>query len=238
MSNTRPDAPAQRLHSIIAAASSLALRTPGSRAHLIGRHALDGNGRIRIDLPADSELAGEVTRQRELVAIIEVTDLAPTPVRDRVRAHASLSGWLTPAAVHQNGNGEPELSTVLDLAAAELTVDGTVSSVEPDEFAAAEPDPLATEEAELLCHLDHHHPRTVAQLTRLVDPRHRYGVRRVLPVRLDQHGLVLRLERARNHRDVRLDFTPALRNPDELGARIAVLLDAAACHRRPRTRSR
>ncbi|NJP35096.1 DUF2470 domain-containing protein [Micromonospora sp. HSS6-12] len=122
------------------------------------------------------------------------------------------------------------------VSAAELSVAGATTTVDPVEFAAAEPDPLAADEAELLCHLDRHHPRTIEQLCRLVDPRHRHGVRRVVPVRLDRHGLVLRMEHASGHRDVRLGFAPALRHPDELGGRIAVLLDhGAACPRRVRT---
>ncbi|BCJ61240.1 hypothetical protein Jiend_46620 [Micromonospora endophytica] len=224
MSNIHSDAPARRLRSILAGASSLALQTTGQRAELIGRHSLDATGRLRIDLPADSELAADLTRRREVAAIIQVTDLAPTPVRDRVRGHGTLSGWLAPTTLRITDGGAGDLTALLDLAAAEISIDGVTTPVDPDEFAAAEPDPLAADEAELLGHLNHHHPRTIEQLFRLIDPRHRYGVRRVVPIRLDRHGLVLRLERVRGHVDVRLAFDSALRHPDELGTRMAALL--------------
>ncbi len=234
MSNTHPEASAQRLRTIVAAATSLELRTPGHRADLINRHTLDPRGRIRVDLPVNSRLATDITRQREVAAVVEITDVAPTPVRERVRGRVTLSGWLTPVALGDTGDNE-DLTVDFDLAAVELSVDGATTTVDPDDFAAAEPDPLATEEAELLCHLDRHHPRTVESLCRLVAPRHRYGVRRVVPLRLDRHGLVLRLERASGHRDVRLGFTPALRHPDELRERMAALVErGAACGRRSR----
>ncbi|WP_025620383.1 DUF2470 domain-containing protein [Salinispora cortesiana] len=243
MSNTYPETSAQRLRTIVAAATSLELRTPGHRADLINRHTLDPSGRVRMDLPIGSRLATDITRQREVAAVIEITDVAPTPVRERVRGRATLSGWLTPVAPGDTEDLTPvapgdneDLSVELDLAAVELSIDGVTTTVDPDDFAAAEPDPLAAEEADLLCHLDRHHPRTVESLCRLVAPRHRYGVRWVVPLRLDRHGLVLRLERVSGHRDVRLGFTPALRHPEELRERMSALVErCAACGRRSRT---
>ncbi|WP_018222103.1 DUF2470 domain-containing protein [Salinispora pacifica] len=235
MSNTDPEASAQRLRTIVAAATSLELRTPGHRADLVNRHTLDSSGRIRLDLPVNSRLATDITRQREVTAVVEITDVAPTPVRERVRGRGTFSGWLTPVTPGATGDHE-DLTVEFDLAAVELSVDGATTAVDPADFAAAEPDPLAAEEAELLCHLDRHHPRTVESLCRLVAPRHRHGVRRVVPLRLDRHGLVLRLERMSGHRDVRLGFTPALRHPDELRERMATLVErGAACSRRSRT---
>ncbi|MEU1361882.1 DUF2470 domain-containing protein [Micromonospora zamorensis] len=113
---------------------------------------------------------------------------------------------------------------LLDLATAELTVEGRTTSVDPDAFAAARPDPLAAAEADLLCHLDHHHPQTVERLCRLIPTRHLQDVRQVRPVRLDRHGVVLRLETAGGDRDVRLSFGAPLRHPDQLGAQIEALL--------------
>ncbi|MCN0180851.1 DUF2470 domain-containing protein [Salinispora arenicola] len=236
LSNIHPDASAQRLRTIVAAATSLELRTPGHRADLINRHSLDPSGRIRIDLPVDSRLATDITHQREVAAVLEITDLAPTPVRDRVRGRCTLSGWLAPVTISDTRNDDEDLTVALDLAAVELSVDGITAMVDPADFAAAEPDLLAAEEAELLCHLDRRHPRTVERLCRLVEPRHRHGVQRVVPVRLDRHGLVLRLERVSGHRDVRLGFTSALRHSDELRERMAELLErGTACSRRTRT---
>ncbi|MEV6692964.1 DUF2470 domain-containing protein [Micromonospora sp. NPDC051196] len=234
MSSIHSDAPAQRLRSILAGATSMTLRTTDQRAELVGRHRLDGHGQVRIDLPADSRLAADITRQGEVTAIIELTDLVPTPVRDRVRGRGTLSGWLTPAALGEAGP-VGDLRVVLDLANAEFSADGVSATIDPAAFAAAEPDPLAADEADLLCHLDRHHPRTIERLFRLIDPHHRYGVQRVVPVRLDRHGLVLRLERVRGHRDVRLGFATTLRHQDELGRSMAALLaNSAGCPHRLR----
>lgn len=232
---THPDAPARRLRSMLVGASSLTLLACGHRADVIARHSMDRDGKVRLKLPADSRLTAEISREREVVAMIEFTDLAPTPVRDRVRGRGTLTGWLVPADPHGVWNGERDLTVVLDLATAELgTAEGT-ADVDPAEFAVAEPDPLAAIEADLLCHLDRHHPHTVQRLCRLVDPRHLYGVQRVTPVQLDRYGLVMRLEHASRHRDVRLGFAPALRRADELNGQMSVLLNRSAnCHSRRR----
>ncbi|MFC5924177.1 DUF2470 domain-containing protein [Micromonospora vulcania] len=232
------DSPASRLRSMLVASPSLGLHLPGFRADIAGRHVVTRDGRLRIELPTDSRMAQHVAYQDETVAMIEVTDLAPTPVRDRVRGRATLTGWLSPAEADSTGRAvDDDVVTVLDLATAELTtVDGT-TSIDPDEFADAEPDPLAAEEADLLCHLDHHHPHTVERLCRLVDPRHLHGVRMVRPLRLDRHGIVLRLELSNRDRDVRLQFPSTLRHPGQLGAQIeALLAHTRHCHP-PRARS-
>ncbi|MEV4766554.1 DUF2470 domain-containing protein [Micromonospora chokoriensis] len=219
------DDAAVRLRSMLVAADSLTLRVPGIEAYVGGRHAVTGDGRLRVELPARSHLTDHLTHQRETVAMVEVTDLAPTPVRDRVRGRGTLTGWLVTEAELTAGDQEPV--AVLDLATAELTVDGHTTHVDPDAFATARPDPLATSEADLLCHLDHHHPQTVERLCRLVPARQLQGVRRVRPVRLDRHGLVLRLELTAGDRDVRLRFRTPLRHPDHLGFEIEALLQEA-----------
>ncbi|MFG2050832.1 DUF2470 domain-containing protein [Micromonospora sp. NPDC048935] len=220
--STDTDDAGVRLRSILAAADSLTLRIPGIEAYVAGRHVVTDDGRLRIDLPAGCHLTHHLAHQRETVAMVEVTDLAPTPVRNRVRGRGTLTGWLAVETVPTDS--DQELVTILDLVTAEVTVDGRTTSVEPDAFVAARPDPLAAAEADLLCHLDHHHPQTVERLCRLVPTRHLRGVRQVRPVRLDRHGVVLRLELARGDRDVRLRFGAPVRHPDELGDQIEALL--------------
>jgi hypothetical protein len=255
--------PAERLRSLLGAALSLTLHTPGHRADLIGRHAVDGMGEIRVELPADSCLARRLRDQGELVAMIEVTDLAPVPMRNRVRCRGTFTGWLTqpvvvdragplaqpggftqPGSLAQPGglaqpdaadaaDDERELAAVFSLAGAELSVAGEAVPVDPEDFAAVRPDPLAVFEAELLCHLMERHPGTVDHLSRLIPPHDLHGVRNVAPLRLDRYGIVLRLEFPRHDRDVRLDFGSPLDRPDELGGRIeALLARAGRCRHR------
>lgn len=218
--------PAERLRSLLAAAESLTLHTPGHRAHLVGRHTV-ATGRVTVELPAYSCMARHAVHDREVIAMIEVTDLAPTPVRDRVRARATLTGRLTPASA---GTRDGELLAVLALATAELvTADGT-ESIEPTAFSAARPDPLAASEATLLCHLNDRHRDIVEALSRLLPAHYLHGARAVHPLRLDRHGIVLRLESAHRDRDVRLNFRTPLREPNELGNQIQALLAPAGGH--------
>jgi hypothetical protein len=214
--------PAERLRSLLVTAGSLTLHTPGHRADIAGRHHVT-DGRLMVELPEDSCLARHLARDGELVAMIEVTDLAPVPFRDRVRSRATLTGWLTP--VHTSTEAA-DLVAVLDLATAELTTADRTASIDPTAFADARPDPLAAGEAELLCHLNDHHPETVELLSRLVPPPHLRHVRAVRPLRLDRFGIVLRLEYADRHRDVRLDFSTPLEDPDQLSDQVETLLAA------------
>jgi hypothetical protein len=220
--------PAERLRSMLVAAGSLTLHTPGHRADLVGRHLVTAE-RVRVELPTDSCMARHIAHAGEVIAMIEVTDLAPVPTRDRVRGRGALTGWLIPAESH---HGEHELAAELALAAAELVTGDGTEPVEPAEFAAARPDPFAAAEAGLLCHLNDHHPRTVEQLSRLIPAEQLHGVRGIQPLRLDRHGLVLRLEFARQDRDVRLHFSTPLDDPCRLGTEIdALLARAARCRR-------
>jgi hypothetical protein len=216
------DRAAGRLRSMLAAAQSLTLHTTEHRADLAGRHAVTDDGELSIELPADTCLAQQLVREGELVVMIELTDLAPTRVRDRVRDRATLTGWLTPASAEDG-----EVLATLDLATAELITRRGAVQVDPDDFAAARPDPLAELEAELLCHLDDHHPRTVELLSRLLPAHRLLGVRVVRPLALDRWGIVLRLEHASRDSDVRLDFLMPLSQPAQLADQVEALLARA-----------
>ncbi|MET7425990.1 DUF2470 domain-containing protein [Dactylosporangium sp. NPDC005555] len=221
---------AERLRTLLEAASSLTLHIPGHRCDLIGRHHVDGAGRVIVELPAGSHVAQLVEAEPDLGAVIEITDIAPTPVRstNRVRSRATYEGWLQPA-----GESDGDLRVVLELASATLT-DGILGeiAVEADEFAAARPDPLAAHEADLLCHLTGAHPEAIEHLSRLIAPHHLHGVHRIVPVRMDRFGVVLRLEFAARHRDVQLPFSAPLRTAEEAAPRMHELLARARCRQR------
>jgi hypothetical protein len=222
---------AERLRTLLTAASSLTLHVPGHRCDLIGRHHVDGTGRVVVELPAGGHVARLVEAEPDIAAAIEVTDIAPTPVRStggRIRSRATFSGWLQPA-----GEAGGDLRAVLELASATL-VDPLLGEVEveADAFAAASPDPLAKDEADLLCHLTGAHPEAIEHLSRLIAPHHLHGVHRILPVRMDRFGVVLRLEFAGRHRDVQLPFSAPLRTAEEAAPRMQELLARARCCRR------
>ncbi|WP_037605970.1 DUF2470 domain-containing protein [Streptacidiphilus rugosus] len=230
--------PAERARSILAGATSLTATAVGVQVAHLEMRAFEANGRLLLVEPPGGVLRAalrEAPRQGAAVGL-DFTDVAPAPVRDRVRARLSLRGWLGPA--EQLG---PAGTAMLGFrcAAAELTENGSTQQIGPDELRQAEPDPLADREAVLLSHLVDRHLDAVAALARLVDSRLLLGVARVHPLRLDRHGIVLRLERARTQQDVRLPFRARLDHPDDAGLRIQELLaDAHACPRRHRAPTR
>lgn len=138
---------------------------------------------------------------------VEIADAAALPVRERILSRLRITGRATPG---------PEDATVLRLVPSAVSIEeaGVVTPVDLAAFLTAQPDPWACDEAALLSHLDAAHPGFVAGLTSLVDSRHRYGVVRVWPLRLDRHGIVLRLEYARRHHDARLRFSDSARSPE------------------------
>jgi hypothetical protein len=214
---------AERLRSLLCSASSLDIIAAGRRVSLLDGHVVDDAGKLTIQVPADSALALDL-RDGPLPALIEITDVSPVAMRNRIRARATLAGGLRPTA---------EAMTIFDLAAADLTERGVTTHVSPAEFAAARPDLLASREAALLCHLVDAHADLVSWLSRLVPVKRLHGVTRVHPLRLDRFGIVLRLEFPSRDRDVRLPFSqPAGTVEDAPSRMLELLARARTCRRR------
>ncbi|MCK7625937.1 DUF2470 domain-containing protein [Streptomyces sp. RS10V-4] len=199
----------------------------------------------------------------DLPAVMEITDVAPVAVPHRIRGRAWVAGWLTPvpgaqraraarmlAARHPAGEllglGEalaaaPEPSgrpawALLRLEVGEGAVDDLwgAEPFEPEEFAAAEPDPLVEHEAELLQHLDSAHAAQVRGLCALLGERGAgvCGARdRAVPVGLDRFGLRVRFVPEAGGRrtfDARFDFPEPVRDVAGLRRALHALFDAAA----------
>lgn len=196
---------AERVKTLLAAADSLTVTTGEARYELVGLHSLDAVGRLLLWAPAHSCLVTQAFAAAggDIEARIEVTDVAAVAVRDRVRARITAHGWLS---LNHCGDsyGTPEV--VLDIARADLSERGYTTAVLPGDLASAEVDPLAAREADILLHLTDAHPEAVEQLTRLLDPSVLQAATRVLPLAIDRYGVILRIERAQGHRDVRLPF--------------------------------
>ncbi|MET9496075.1 DUF2470 domain-containing protein [Streptomyces sp. NPDC006552] len=211
---------AERARTILAAAGSLALTATATedRFDHVVLHAVDAAARLLLLDPADPRLTAALAAAPHsgLAVYAEVTDVAPVAVRERVRARLALSGRLTPA-----GPG----TLVLRPARAALSEDDTVRTLDAAALGAAAPDPLAAQEAELLDHLDTGHADLLAELARPARADALTGVVAVRPLRLDRTGLVLRLERAATHQDVRVPFRTAAQSPHDVGPRIQELLD-------------
>jgi hypothetical protein len=223
---------AEVTRSVLAAARSLTLTTEGHRAELIGSHTVEASGHLLVDVPAESHLGMEVAHAPggTLETMIEFTDVAPVSVPDRVRVRVSLSGSLRLA---DDRTGPGPIALRFEPGGITLEEGGRSHDVGLDELRTAEPDPLAETEAELLIHLAGAHQDAVELLSQLVEPRLLTGVTRVDPLRLDRYGIVLRLQRLRGHRDVRLGFPTPLRNPVHAVVQIQTLLaHARTCPRR------
>jgi hypothetical protein len=216
---------AERIRSILMAADSMTVVTHEGRSEV---SRLGGTGMAEhIHLhPAPvrrGRSAEPVAEDGSVRATLEFTDIAPTPVRDRVRARVLLTGRLLPESDHTGSDG----SRCMEFDHAILERSGERTTVGLDELMDAETDPLATCEAGMLTHMVDDHGDVVRLLLRLVKPRLTVGVQRVLPLAIDRHGLTLRLEYAHSFEDARLPFNSPVRNVDQAGPRIHALVDSA-----------
>jgi len=223
-------AAAERARSVLAAAWSCSVTTEGAREELVGAHTVAEDGRVILHVPDDSALlAAAICAPRgEPSAVLEFADVAPVPLRNRIRTRLWLSGWFT---VERDSLAFRPSRVVLH-----RPTGAEVIGV--DDFAAAAPDPLATAEARLLTHLADAHPDAVERLTRLVEPGSLHGALRVQPLAVDRHGLTLRIERRRAHGDVRLAFHRPAEDVAQLTERMHVLLSQASAAHCPRALQR
>ncbi|MFD5424377.1 DUF2470 domain-containing protein [Streptomyces sp. NPDC127084] len=225
LADVRVDEPtaAERIRSVVLASGSLTLTTGGTLYELTAMHTVDDKGRLRLHAPADSRLAAEaVSAPRGVLAgLAQFTDISPVAVRERVRARVTLSGWLTPADIQSS----PEVLVLrLDTARATIETGTGADVVGLDELVLAQADPLAVQEAALLCHLDHGHRDVVTELSRLADPRPPRGALRIRPLALDRHGLTLRYEYRCGHQDARVAFPEPVCDPAGICEQVELLL--------------
>ncbi len=223
---TAAPAAAEQARSVLAAAWSCAVTAEGGREEFVGAHEVADDGRVLLHVPEDSALvaAAICALRGEPSAVLEFADVAPVPVRGRIRSRLWLAGWFAPEDGHLAFTPtrvvlrRPSGSVVVDLG----------------EYAAARPDPLTLAEARLLTHLADCHGDAVERLTRLVEAGSLHGAVRVRPLAVDRHGLTLRIERIRAHGDVRLPFHAPADDIAQLTDRVHVLLaraSAASCPR-------
>ncbi|MFF2577003.1 DUF2470 domain-containing protein [Streptomyces goshikiensis] len=210
---------AERVRSILAAAHSMTVITGGLHAEVRHLDGTDPMGRVHLH-PA--EPGGE--REDRPVIRMEFTDIAPTPVRDRVRARVTVLGRLLTPYTDEGSD-----STCVEFVEAVLETGEGRSYIGLEELDAACADPLAPYEAGMLTHLLDDHTELVTLLLRLVRPAApaSAAVVRALPLAMDRYGITLRLEGARGHRDVRLPFPSPLDSVEQSGAQIQALFSAA-----------
>ncbi|MER5553629.1 DUF2470 domain-containing protein [Streptomyces sp. NPDC002793] len=216
---TRPS-PAESVLSILTAAHSMTVVSDGLDP--VEVHRLDGTpamGHIHLHEPSD---AGHARTDTRIPVRLEFTDIAPTPVRDRMRARVTVTGLLSAPY-----STEAADSTCMEFGQAVLDDHRGRTFVTLDALEQTDPDPIATSEASMLTHLMDDHGELVPLLLRLVRPQPDKGMRRVLPLAMDRYGVTLRLEYPRTHRDVRLPFPKPVARLTQAGPQIHALLAAA-----------
>lgn len=210
-------ADAERIRSVLAAAHSMTVVTDGLRSEVRHLDGTDPMGRLHLH-PAEP---GGDSAYRPSIRL-EFTDVAPTPVLDRVRARVTVLGRLITPYTDEGAD-----STCMEFGRAVLETGQGRSYVGLEELDAARPDPLAPFEAGMLTHLLDDHAELVTLLLRLVRPLPTAAVVRVLPLAMDRYGITLRLEERRGHRDVRLPFPSPLDDVEQAGVQIQALFSAA-----------
>lgn len=205
------------------------------------------DGELFLVFPADSPAVRAATHAQddELAAVLELTDVAPVSVPNRIRGRAWISGWLTSCP----GVTEPG-RMLLRLEVGEVCVDDLwgASGVEPEDFARASADPLVDHEVELLQHLHSAHGDQVRGLWGLLGERDgcaggedtgghaaRETGAAAVPVALDRFGLRVRFTRAAGGGsaadrsfDARFEFPEPVRDIAELRRAMHTLFEAAA----------
>ncbi|MER5968370.1 DUF2470 domain-containing protein [Streptomyces sp. NPDC002055] len=215
---------AERIRTVLTTATSMTMVTEGHRTEVSRLSGPGAAEHIHLHplMPDDSLTPGAPTAPELAPATLEFTDISPIPVRDRVRARVTVSGWLKATE-----GPSPDGSHCMEFAEAALETAGVRTTVGLDELMAAAADPLATCEAGMLTHMADDHSDLVMLLMRLVDPGLVQHVLRAVPLAIDRYGITLRLEYARSHQDVRLPFPSPLTDADQAGVRIHALLNIA-----------
>jgi hypothetical protein len=235
-----PSAAAPERARTVATRAAAALCVAGRQPSRPLAHATTAAGQVLVLVPRHGEAATAVDRApgRDLSALLMVSDRAPVPLRDPVRATLWLSGWLTPvpaadrrAAAVAFAEVRPEEALLdvggaatllrLDLAEVVLREGPGCAEVSPAAYAAARPDPLAGVEERVLRHLDRDHPEVLAALRTRVPAAAGESVR---PLGLDRFGYRLRVEGPGASRDVLVPFPRPLTCAGQLTAATTRLL--------------
>jgi hypothetical protein len=238
--------PAERARSL-ACVSSATLCAAGVGDTPVLAHATTADGEVLLVVPGRGDLVTALSPSAtgDLPAVLTLTDRAPVPLREPVRAELWMSGWVTPVRPAQQraallafaevAPAEVLLDVVrtaalvrFDLADLVLSDSGPSVELTPEQYAAATPDPLVAVEAEALRHLDEAHPEALALLRWQLTARDAGPDDTVRPLGLDRWGFRLRIERSRGCFDVRIPFARPVTCAAELRTAMRQLLARAS----------
>lgn len=231
---------AERVRSACAHAETSVLALPGIDPTQTSVHHLRQCGDVVVAVPTDSVAAILTANSGPAgtAAVLELTDHAPLPLREPVRALVWLRGVVraVPESAQRALAGEvakefphPQLldvghgATLLRLVVGTAVVaDATgAESVPAEQVRTATPDPFCQLESAWLQHLDADHPDILEQLARKLPPRMRTG--EVHPLAIDRYGLTLRVEGHDGDHDVRLPFSAPVDDVESLSRAVRTL---------------
>lgn len=207
---------------VVASASHVEVGIMGHRAPLAA-HAVDEGGALLSSLGEAAPECTHLVRPGTSGPVVHAvaTDVSGVAHAGRVRGRVTLSGraevLADPVDVGLRAHlGLAERSLVARLEPTEVTLEWSVESgrtarpavdVDPGDYAAAEPDPLAGWADGWLVHLDSAHRDSLRELVAdAVQP-----VAVVRPVHADADGIVLREHVGVSRRDIRVPFPRAVR---------------------------
>ena len=214
--------PAERARTVLATASSAGVTPTGQDEPTVSVWLTEHDGRLMVQASGErcSAALREATRAPRPCAL-EVADVAPLPLRSRIRARVRLQGSLLAA--------EPHVGRLWHFLPdqAWLYLDDETYRVGLTELAEARPDPFTRFEPGLLAHLESAHADVVAALVRPAAPRVAEDAARVRPLMLNRYGLALRIEYAHGHRDVHVPFPDPVDTGQGLTHAMRALVDDA-----------
>jgi Protein of unknown function (DUF2470) len=209
---------------VLATASSAGVTPTGQDTPTVSVWLTEHDGRLMVQASGErcSAALREATRTPRPCAL-EVADVAPLPLRNRIRARVRLQGSLLAA--------EPHVGLLWHFLPdqAWLHLDDETYRVGLTELAEARPDPFTRFEPGLLAHLESAHADVVAALVRPAGPRVAEDAARVRPLMLNRYGLALRIEYAHGHRDIHVPFP----DPVDTGQGLTYAMRALVDHATP-----
>ena len=248
-----PTAPtaAERIRSACARGPGAVLAVDGAEPVATPIHHLLDGGSFAVTMPIAAAAAALVVSPGDAPAqaVVELTDYAPLPLRERVRALVWITGRLhrvpradagdildliaaqnpNPALLQVDREGWAGTAERADRMLARLEVESVVvadstgaESVGVSALLAARPDPFCALESCWLRHIWSDHPDVISRLAAKLPAPLRRG--HVSPLGIDRYGLCLRVENDDGDHDVRLPFLKPVDDVTGLGRAIRVLM--------------
>lgn len=232
LENVRLPSAAERTRTLVQSTASAALLIPGldgaRQDEMTPRERIAGSdGDLFLLFAADSPAVRTATHAEadDLPAVLEITDVAPVAVPNRIRGRAWVSGWLTTTPELPARPGCVWLRLEID----EVSLDDLwgAEPVEAEAFTAARADPLVAHEAELLQHLASSHAEQLGWLCALAGDACGAVPLRAVPLALDRFGLRVRFTGEGPAFDARFEFLSPVRAQEDLHRAMHALFEVA-----------